>query len=126
MASVSNLDYVVVLSFGLLAVSVLFLTGFIVPVVLQLTKTLSACEKLAGTVDKEIGVTLIQVNKLLSGVGDFKNVANSKVNQITHTVDDVRSNVNNVTKQAKVHSRVLSAGIFSGIQAYLKNSNNDK
>ena len=126
MPQFSSLDLVVVLSFVLLAVSSLLLTGFIVPVVLQLTKTLAACESLATTVDKEIGVTLSEVNKLMSGLGDFKNVASHKVSQITQSVDDVKGNVTNVTKKAQIHTSVLGTGILSGIQAYLKHNNGNK
>lgn len=124
MSSDANLNLIVVLSFCFLAFCAALLTGFIVPVVHQLSKTLIAYEKLAFTMDKELPPILIEVNKLLGGVTHLQSTAYHKVSEIGVKVDDLQENVTKVAQTAKKHSSVISVGLLAGVKAYFDHNKN--
>lgn len=113
-----------VLIFFAFAVTALLTAAFtLVP---QLNRTLIAYEKLAETLDTELAPTLQEVQKVVAGVGEFRQIAHQRVTEVSTKVEDVTDGLTRAAGSAKKHSSVLGAGIFAAMKAYLSGKSGDE
>lgn len=90
----------------------------------QSERTLSALERLLGTVDKELGPTLKQVDTLLGAVIELKGRAERSIGDVGSKVGDVKGGITKAADEAKKNSSVFGAGFMAGIRAYLEPKGN--
>lgn len=92
----------------------------------QINRTLNAYEKLADTLDSELGPTLQEVQKVVVSVGGLKEVATKRTAEVTAKVEDVTGSLNKAATTAKAQSSVVGAGLWAGVKAYLEGKDNHK
>ncbi|HEY9754001.1 MAG TPA: hypothetical protein V6C97_02440 [Oculatellaceae cyanobacterium] len=85
----------------------------------QVNRTLGAYEKLAVTLEAELGPTLKEVQKVVVSVGELKQIAGQRVHDVSTKVEDVTGNLSKVATTAKAESSVYGAGLWAGFRAYL-------
>jgi hypothetical protein len=85
----------------------------------QVNRTLGAYEKLAVTLEAELGPTLKEVQKVVVSVGELKQIAGQRVHDVSTKVEDVTGNLSKVATSAKTESSVYGAGLWAGFRAYL-------
>ncbi len=114
------------LAFFALCLALLLAVAF--PLMAQITRTLNAYENLAQTLDSELGPTLQEVQKVVTGVGELKQIAQQRVVQVGTKVEDVAGSLTKAAGSAQKHSSVMGAGIWAGLRAYLegKSERNEK
>ena len=126
----SNLDVLVVYSLLFLAVALVMLTAAAIFVVPQASRTLHAYENLADTLEKELGPTLQEVQKVVTSVKELRHVAEKQITQVGTKVEDVTDSVGKVATSAKKESQVFGSGLLAGIKAYIngakKGNDNNK
>jgi uncharacterized protein YoxC len=86
----------------------------------QINRTLNAYEKLADTLETELGPTLQEVQKVVVGVGELKQIAGQRVADVSTKVEDVTGSLNKAASSAKHQSSVVGAGLWAGVRAYLE------
>ncbi|HEY9678072.1 MAG TPA: hypothetical protein V6C76_08675 [Drouetiella sp.] len=86
----------------------------------QVTRTLSAYEKLAVTLEEELGPTLQEVQKVVVGVGELKQIAGQTMGNVSHKVEDVSGTLTKVAGSATKQSSVWAHGFFAGFKTYLE------
>ncbi len=86
----------------------------------QINRTLGAYEKLADTLEAELGPTLKEVQKVVISVGELKQIAGQRVQDVSTKVEDVTGNLTKVATSAKTESSVYGAGLWAGVRAYLE------
>ncbi len=86
----------------------------------QITRTLNAYEKLADTLETELGPTLKEVQKVIVGVGELKQITQQRVAEVGTKVEDVTGSLSKAAGTAKKSSSVMGAGLWAGVKAYLE------
>jgi uncharacterized protein YoxC len=86
----------------------------------QITRTLNAYEKLADTLESELGPTLKEVQKVVIGVGELKQITQQRVAEVGTKVEDVTGTLTKAAGTAKNSSSVMGAGLWAGVKAYLE------
>lgn len=89
----------------------------------QINRTLAAYEKLADTLEEELGPTLQEVQKVVVGVGELKQIAGQSLAGVSTKVEDVTGNINKAAGTAKKQSSVWGAGLLAGVKTYLEGKN---
>lgn len=92
----------------------------------QATRTLNALERLANTLEEEMGPTLKEVQKVIVGVGELKQITQQRVAEVGTKVEDVTGSITKAADSAKRSSSVMGAGIWAGFKAYLEGKNHSK
>lgn len=114
------LDGAVVGALVFLALGVTALLATTWTLIPQINKTLGAYEKLADTLEAELGPTLKEVQKVVVSVGELKQIAGQRVQDVSTKVEDVTGNLTKVATSAKKESSVYGAGIWAGLRSYLE------
>lgn len=114
------LDGAVVGALVFLALGVTALLATTWTLIPQINKTLGAYEKLADTLEAELGPTLKEVQKVVVSVGELKQIAGQRVQDVSTKVEDVTGNLSKVATSAKKESSVYGAGIWAGLRSYLE------
>ena len=114
------LDILVAVALIFLAVSLMAVSLPLMSMVKQSERTLSALERLLGTVNQELGPTLKQVDALLGTVLELKTTAEKRITEVGSKVGDVKGGLDKFTGEAKKQSSVLGAGLFAGVRSYLE------
>lgn len=91
----------------------------------QSERTLSALERLLGTVDRELGPTLKQVDALLGTVIELKGKAEKSFGDVGMKVGDVKGGITKAADEYKKSSSVFGAGFMAGVKAYLEPKKGD-
>jgi hypothetical protein len=86
----------------------------------QINRTLGAFERLADTLDTELEPTLKEVQKVMVGVGELKQIAGQRVHEVSTKVEDVTGNLGKTAASAKKYSTVWGSGLWAGVKAYLE------
>ena len=81
--------------------------------------TLGAIEKLADTLQQEVGPTAVQLRDVMDGINQIKGVTTQRITAVTHKVETAADSVANVVDSTKKQSSVWSAGLFAGFREYL-------
>ena len=102
--------------FALALTALLFASMTLLP---QINRTLNAYENLAQTLDSELGPTLKEVQKVVTGVGELRQIAGQRVAQVGTTVEDVTGSLGKAADSAKRQSSVVGAGLWAGLKTYL-------
>jgi uncharacterized protein YoxC len=113
------LNIIVAVSLGIFALALVALVFAMQTLVPQVTKTLGAYERLAGTLETELAPTLHEVNKVVCGITELKTIAVKNVSDVTTKVEDVTGNLTKAADTAKRHSSVWGAGFLAAAKAYL-------
>lgn len=116
----SWMDILVAVALIFLAVSLMAVSLPLMSMVKQSERTLSALERLFGTVDRELGPTLKQVDTLLGTVLELKTSAEKRITEVGSKVGDVKGGLTKITGEAKKQSSVFGAGLFAGIRSYIE------
>jgi uncharacterized protein YoxC len=114
------LDILVAVALIFLAVSLMAVSLPLMSMVKQSERTLSALERLLGTVNQELGPTLKQVDALLGTVLELKTTAEKRITEVGSKVGDVKGGLNKFTGEAKKQSSVFGAGLYAGVRSYLE------
>jgi hypothetical protein len=114
------LDGAVVGALVFLALGVTALLATTWTLIPQINKTLGAYEKLADTLEAELGPTLKEVQKVVVSVGELKQIAGQRVQDVSTKVEDVTGNLTKVATSAKKESSVYGAGLWAGLRSYLE------
>jgi len=114
------LNGIVVGALAFLALASAGLLWAALSVVTQANRTLTAFERLADTLDTELGPTLQEVQKVVIGVAELKTIAAHKVTDVSTKVEDVTENLSKAAGDAKKNSSVLGAGFLAGVRAYFE------
>jgi hypothetical protein len=114
------LDGAVVGALVFLALGVTALLATTWTLIPQINKTLGAYEKLADTLEAELGPTLKEVQKVVVSVGELKQIAGQRVQDVSTRVEDVTGNLTKVATSAKKESSVYGAGLWAGLRSYLE------
>jgi hypothetical protein len=114
------LDGAVVGALVFLALGVTALLATTWTLIPQINKTLGAYEKLADTLEAELGPTLKEVQKVVVSVGELKQIAGQRVQDVSTKVEDVTGNLTKAATSAKKESSVYGAGIWAGLRSYLE------
>ena len=112
------LDATIALSMVFLAASTTFLVAALLGVIWKGRDTLGAIERLAITIDQEVGPTAVQVREVLDGVNQLKGVTTQRITAVTHKVEEVTGTVGTAVDQAHKQTSVLKSGLLAGITAY--------
>jgi hypothetical protein len=99
----------------LLTVTMLLLVASALPLMNQAGRTLSAYEKLAGTLDTELKPTLTELKEVMDGVNDLRLQTAKRVNEVG---SGVVGTIETVKHGAKAGSSVWTAGLMAGVKAY--------
>lgn len=86
----------------------------------QITRTLTAYERLAGTLEEELTPTLREVSKVVGGVNELKSIAVKNVSEVSTKVEDVTGSISKATHSATKHSSIWSAGLLAAAKTYLE------
>lgn len=121
-----TLDFLVIGSLALLSLSLVGLAFAASQLVPQVNRTLTAYEKLAGTLETELAPTIREVNKLAGGVVKLQSAAQSSVAEVGTKVEDVTGNITKVADQAKKESSVWGTGLLAGFKSYLAGQSSNK
>jgi chorismate mutase len=120
------LDGAVVGALVFLALGITALLATTWTLIPQINKTLFAYEKLADTLESELGPTLKEVQKVVVSVGEIKQIAGQRVHDVSTRVEDVTGNLSKAATSAKKESSVYRAGIWAGFKAYLGSKDIDQ
>ncbi|MBX9878920.1 MAG: hypothetical protein K2Y22_10730 [Candidatus Obscuribacterales bacterium] len=124
-ASSSVLDVFVAVSVAVLAFIGCMLFFCISQLTAQANRTLTAYERLADTLDREVVPTVVEVREVMDGIKRLPNVTAARLTEVTHQVENVAGSVGEAAGQAKKHSSVFGAGLFAGLKAYLSGNDDD-
>jgi len=108
---------------GALAFLALALAGLLwvlMTLVPQVNRTLIAYERLADTLESELGPTLKEVQKVVVGVGELKSITAQRVTEVSTKVEDVTGTITKAADQAKRNSSIWGAGFLAATKAYLE------
>lgn len=124
-AGSSVLDVFVAVSVGVLAFIGLMLFFCISQLQVQAIRTMSAYERLADTLDREVVPTVMEVREVMDGIKRLPNAAGQRLTEVSHQVETVADSVGQAADQAKRQSSVFGAGLFAGLKAYLAGHDDD-
>jgi uncharacterized protein YoxC len=113
------LDVVIALSAMFMAVSLLLFVSAACGVLYKGRDTLTAIERLADTLQQEVGPTAVQLRDVMDGINQIKGVTTQRITAVTHKVETAADSVATVVDQTKKQSSVWSAGVFAGFREYL-------
>lgn|GEM_PF-479008 len=125
-AGSSVLDVFVAVSVGVLAFIGLMLFFCISQLQVQAIRTMSAYERLADTLDREVVPTVMEVREVMDGIKRLPNATAERLTEVSHQVESVADSVGVAAGQAKKHSSVFGAGLFAGLKAYLSGQDEDE
>jgi uncharacterized protein YoxC len=119
------------LFFGLIALAVLVLTGFIVYLILELKKTIASLRVSMESIEKvllpaveELQMNLKSVRKITDDVGvvteSMKGFSDS-IRVMSDNVKQVSEAVSTITKTSVVEASSVKAGIKAGFGYFIKN-----
>ena len=114
-----SLNILVCVSLVFLAASLLAVSIPLMLMVKQSERTLSSLDKLLGTVDRELGPTLKQVDALLGSVVELKSAAQKGITDVGSKVGDVKGGLTKAADDAKRQTSVVGAGFMAGFRSYL-------
>jgi uncharacterized protein YoxC len=122
------IDGVIMISWALMAMSLTLLTSALIGVLWKGRDTLGAVEKLADTLEHEIGPTAVQLREVMDGINQIKGVTTQRITAVTSKVETAADSVASVVDNTSKQSSVWSAGLLAGFREYLygKNENADK
>ncbi len=121
----SVLDVFVAVSVAVLAFIGCMLFFCISQLTAQANRTLTAYERLADTLDREVVPTVVEVREVMDGIKRLPNVAGARLTEVSHQVENVAGSVGVAAGQAKKQSSVFGAGLFAGLKAYLSGHDDD-
>lgn len=114
------LDGMVVGALAFLALALAGLLWVLMTLVPQVNRTLIAYERLADTLESELGPTLKEVQKVVVGVGELKSITAQRVTEVSTKVEDVTGTITKAADQAKRNSSIWGAGFLAATKAYLE------
>lgn len=112
------LDATIALSMAFMALSTTLLVAAMVGVLWKGRDTLGAIERLAHTVDQEVGPTAVQLREVMDSVNQLKGVTTQRITAVSHKVEDVAGTVGTAVTSASKQSTVLGHGLLAGLRAY--------
>ena len=117
---ISLIDAAVVFALLFLCVALAVLAAYMNQLVSQGVRTLESYAKLADTLEEELAPTLKEVQKVVVGVGELRQIAGQTMSGVGTKVEDVTGNITKVADNAKRSSSVWGAGLLAGARAYLE------
>jgi len=117
LSSINGLVFGALLFLGFSVCALVWAAMTLIP---QVNRTLSAYEKLAVTLEEELGPTLQEVQKVVVGVGELKQIAGQTMGTVSHKVEDVSGTLTKVAGSATKQSSVWAHGLFAGVKTYLE------
>lgn len=124
-AGSSVLDVFVAVSVAVLAFIGCMLFFCISQLTAQANRTLTAYERLADTLDREVVPTVMEVREVMDGIKRLPNATAQRLTEVSHQVESVADSVGVAAVSAKKHSSVFGAGLFAGLRAYLSGHDDD-
>lgn len=117
--------------FGLIALAILVLTGFIVYLILELKKTIDSVklymasrERILISTVEELQMTFKSVRKITDDVGvvteDVKRFSGS-IREMSENVKYVSEAISTITKTSVVQVSGVKAGVKAGFEYFIKN-----
>ena len=117
---ISLIDAFVVFALLGLCLGLAVLAAYINPLITQGVRTLESYAKLADTLEEELAPTLREVQKVVVGVGELRQIAGQTMSGVGTKVEDVTGNITKVAGNAQRSSSVWGAGLLAGAKAYLE------
>lgn len=124
-AGSSVLDVFVAVSVAVLAFIGCMLFFCISQLTAQANRTLTAYERLADTLDREVVPTVVEVREVMDGIKRLPNATAQRLTEVSHQVETVAGSMGVAADKAKKHSSVFGAGLFAGLRAYLSGQDDD-
>ena len=121
----TGLDVLVAVCVAVLAFIGCMLFFCISQLAAQANRTLSAYERLADTLDREVVPTIVEVREVMDGLKRLPNVTAQRLTEVSHQVESVAGSVGQAAGNAKRHSSVWGAGLFAGVKSYLAGHDDD-
>lgn len=122
----ANLNLLVLIALVFMGLSLAALLGAALTIVPQVNRTLTAYEKLADTLEQELGPTLDEVKKVVVGVQELRMIAGQRMTEVSTKVEDVTGNLGKAATEAKRHSSIWGTGLLAGAKAYLESSKKEQ
>jgi hypothetical protein len=120
------LDATIALSMAFMALSTTLLVAALCGVLWKGRDTLGAIERLAHTVDQEVGPTAVQLREVMDSVNQLKGVTTQRITAVSHKVEDVAGTVGTTIDKGQKQATVLGHGFLAGVRAYFAPKNNDE
>jgi uncharacterized protein YoxC len=117
------IDVVVAVSMAFMAVALVLFVATMMSVLWKGRDTLGAIERLADTVQQEVGPTAVQLRDVMDGINQIKGVTTQRITAVTHKVETAADSVATVVEGTKKQSSVWSAGLLAGFTEYLYGKN---
>src|ERR1700739_2892106 len=99
---------------GILAVCFALLVGQLIGLLAKGRDTLGAIEKLADTLQQEVGPTAVQLREVMDGINQLKGVTTQRITAVTHKVETAADSVAVAVDKTKKQSAVVGTGLLAG------------
>jgi uncharacterized protein YoxC len=109
----------IAVSMGILAICFALLVGQLIGLLAKGRDTLGAVERLADTLQQEVGPTAVQLREVMDGINQIKGVTTQRITAVTHKVETAADSVATAVDQTKKHSSIWGTGLIAGFQEYL-------
>lgn len=120
------LDATIALSMAFMALSTTLLVAALCGVLWKGRDTLGAIERLAHTVDQEVGPTAVQLREVMESVNQLKGVTTQRITAVSHKVEEAAGSVGHSLDNAQKQSTVLRHGFLAGVRAYFAPKDQDE
>ena len=117
---------VIACAMAFMSVALVFLTAALMGVLWKGRDTLGAIEKLADTLQQEVGPTAVQLREVMDGINQLKGVTTQRITAVTHKVETAADSVAVAVDQTKKNSAVFGTGLLAGFKEYLYGKANEK
>jgi uncharacterized protein YoxC len=121
-----TINVVIAFSMAFMAVALMLLTASLMGVLWKGRDTLGSIEKLADTLQQEVGPTAGQLREVMDGINQLKGVTTQRITAVTHKVETAADSVAVVVDKTKKQSAVVGTGLLAGFKEYLYGKNHDK
>jgi len=115
----ATIDGVIAVSMAFMAIALLLFVSALMGVLYKGRDTLGAIERLADTLQQEVGPTAVQLRDVMDGINQLKGVTTQRITAVTHKVETAADSVSAAVDTTKKHSSVWSAGLLAGFRSYL-------
>jgi uncharacterized protein YoxC len=108
-----------------MALSLTLLVSALTSVLWKGRDTLGSIERLADTLQQEVGPTAVQLREVMDGLNQIKGVTTQRITAVTHKVETAADSVATAVDKTKKHSTVWGTGLIAGFKEYLYGKNED-
>src|SRR5579883_1953516 len=106
-----------------MSVCLMLLVSALTSVLWKGRDTLGSIERLADSLQEEVGPTAMQLREVMSGINQLKGATTQRITAVSHKVEIVTDSVNAAVDKTRKESIALGTGLIAGIKEYLWGKN---